>query len=225
MAATDIHPSNSILTVGSEFGAVLLPSNTRTPTQYTVTLTAAVAQNATSISVTVTGGTPVVYANTQLVFGGTTLVTTTDTPISGTTTIAILPAPAAVSSGTATTTFLWGNLLGVQEMSEDSKSSLISIRSLASGKYNDQRVTMNDNSLQFSGWYHQKDSCMANVIKVSYRNASEIYFQAEYTDGENVRGIGVISSLTRAAKLDDVQKYTFTLNINGTPIWSNTVAN
>ncbi len=221
MAAIDTHPSNSILTVGSIFRAVLLPSNTRTPPQYVVTLASAVALNATSISVTVTGGTsPVIYQGTQLTFGATTVTTTTDTTISGTTSVAILPAPAAITTGLTFNTFLWGALLGIQDMSEDSKSSLISIRSMASGRYNDQRVTMIDESLSFSGWYHLQDAAMRNIVRPAARTGAEVYFQAEYTDGENIRGIANIGDLQRQAKLDDVQKYSFSLNVNGTPIWA-----
>jgi len=220
----DTHPSNSVLTVGSLFQAVALPNNSRTPVLYTITNTAAVASAATSMSVT-SSANVTLYAGSELKFGTTVVVIATTTNVTATaTTLPILPASAAIAANATATTYGFASLLGIQEMSEDSKASLISIRSMASGRYNDQRVTMIDDSLQFSGWYHQLDAAMANILKPAYRNGSEIFFQAQYTDGETVSGIGVISSLTRSAKLDDVQKYTFTLNVNGTPTYG-TVTN
>lgn len=214
----DTHPSNSVLVVGSIFQAVALPNNSRTPTSYTITNSAAVvALNATTMNVT-SSATVKLYAGAELKFGSTVVTVATTTTVATTSTaLPILPAPATVAANATTTTLGFASLLGIQDMTEDSKASLISIRSLASGKYNDQRVTMLDNSLQFSGWYNQQDLAMTDIIKPAYRNASELYFQAQYTDGETVYGVGIISSLTRSAKLDDVQKYTFTLNVNGTP--------
>lgn len=231
----DLHPSGSILAVNCGIKCVLLPPNGRTPTTYTLTIGTEPTVGATSLAISgivpaPTALTPLIIEDgTRISFGtaGYSVVAKNDVAnvpyqiyTAGTTTTLKVEAtnanndPAANATGT---TLGLLDLLGVQGMDQNNSTSLISIRSQKSGLGNEQRATMVSYEISVSGWLHQRDLAMKNVIQVANNESREIYAEVYYNDGRTLKGACGVSNLTFANQLDDVMKANFTLFFQGIP--------
>lgn len=231
----DNHPSGSILAVNNSIKCVLLPSNTRTPTLYTITLTStAPVANATSLAYTSitpapttdnpllleddlvltfpTGKKVTVFKN---VAGDT--VQSITTGAAGTIAVKPIDTPNLPAASAVTTTFGLLELLGVQGMDYANNSNLISIRSQKSGLGNEQRVTSVAYEFSVQGWVHQRSNAYNRVIKDCARLGREMYAEVYLSDGRLISGVFGASNLQNQIQLDQVMQMSFTLFAQGIP--------
>lgn len=221
------------------FGTQLVRSRGNNPITPILTIAAAAAAAATTLSIT----SPVTYnliAGTRIVVGGnnvtlqssvtlgTTAVTvncdpipaaiTANTAITGNPVDFYAPLTAAIAVTTASNPFIYTlGLLGIQSISQPNKTNLISIRSMQSGLGNEQRAVMIDFTLQISGWIHQRDRAMAELIEPAQLGGFELYCEYYSPRGVVKRGTVYIGDNGSTEKTDDVVKYDLTVGFQGIP--------
>lgn len=208
------------------------------PTTTTITATAAAAANATSI--TLSSSAPRFYpAGTVFNFGGNLSKITQDTTITATAapvavealpnaialnatatagyTVFVQPLQSAAPANTTTKTKNLVEILGIEQMDQQGKSTLVSTRSMKSGLGNSQRVAMNDTTLPVQGYFHVQSLAYKLVILPVFRNSLEVYAEIYNPVGERLSAPAIVANLSQTIKLGDVVKYTFDLNIQDLP--------
>jgi hypothetical protein len=210
-------------------------------TTFTITNTALAALNATTMQLS----TPVAKfypAGTILYFtGALRAVTAVDVTIgTSATPVTVQPLAAAIASTltatagttvfvqaltspiTANSTSTTNNLielLGIEDLSEQGKSNLVSTRSMKSGLGNEQRVAMVDTTIPVAGFFNVTSLAHALFVRPAFRTSGEIYAEVYYPDGEQLSGAWIVNNLNRMAKLGDVIKYSFDLTAQLLPTY------
>jgi hypothetical protein len=241
-ATTATLTSTAPILLDSNFD-VAFGANTITTVDYawvvpTVTTTAAVVAGDQTISLTATAP-YTLPAGAKVGFtGGASVVTTADALIGTTATVVpikkaaaaiptttvsinnvtIQPSKAAIATATGSTPFIATlALAGIQSASQPMKTNLIPIRSFRSGLGNEQRPTMVDFTMQFSGFVDQRDQAYRRIVKVAGQKGLEVWAEYYSPDGTFQKGAAFIADVGKEEKNDAVLMYSFTLGFQGIP--------
>lgn len=223
-------PTDTVLTAGTII-KVQRGTTNRTLPVGTLTNTAAVAANATTIPISAVSttffgpnykrklvtGDIVVQEGDILTFADTTPVTVTlaaDLKV-GDTAINIKPAPAAIATTKVATTNGLFFVLGGDNVTFNVTDKEVSTRGFESGLFDDATKVMIGADLPFSGTYRNGDPCFSNIIEPCYLSAEEVYFYYQTPNGRYKDGWAFIKGYKEDNKMDDVIRYSFSFRVVG----------
>ena len=225
--------ATAVLTAGVVTSVVIVTGGTGYSTAPTVAFTTSPGIGATVISVTVVptslfvaGQTTAFYktADTviqqgdKLTFNSTipqTVTVANDVLLGATSITLTAPLVNALQAGNVATS---NGLLAVQGVdTADFKlgDKKVSTRSLSSGLWDENRKVMLSGSFSVSGIYRVGDDAQDQVFLPASLDTFEVYCKLVYPDGRFRQGYAMISDYAEPIKLDDIVKFSATINMNG----------
>ncbi|XHX80947.1 MAG: hypothetical protein RBJ76_13745 [Stenomitos frigidus ULC029] len=230
-------PSATVISAGLRILVGRLPMNAqgfttvRTPTQYTITNTAAVSLNATSMLLTAAGfvapaTSVLLQAGTILTFGAVQVTVLADVTLNGTAvSVPIAAATATIAMSVTATTYALLSILGGDSADLNVTDKEVSTRGFDSGIFDDARKVMIGAEIPWSNVYRLGDPGIDQVIEPAALSAlatQEVFVTIVYPDGKYRSAACFIKGYKEGNKLDDIRRLSWTFRIVGGIVSGNT---
>lgn len=224
-------PAETIITEGIEIRLIRLPSNTRVPTSYTLTVDntgSPVAANSTEIPLLVTGSEDVyLEEGLEITIGGTLITVAANATVAqgaSPTVVTVEPTNAEIADGSTGTTNATLQLLGVTSASPNFSSTVIDTTNFQSGFGQENQVTGINRTFSLSGNNILANRALDDQVKpFAVRDADargevwcEIIIPNSTNQAEIYAGAGKVSNYSETLELRNVQRYSFEITMQGT---------
>lgn len=216
---------------GFSAGILLLPAGSREVVARTLTSTAVdigdtVVSCTASVSTELKAGTALSFFKTGDKSRTYVLVSEDVTVATTATNIPIFSAKYAIATGS--TAKIVDDLLpmyGIQEFPLAAQTTTVDTTNTLSGTGTEKKAIRSDRNIQFSGVENRYSPAVGGdpalqLLKETQRIGGlfgrELYFYAVYPDGEVVEAAILVTDFNQPASYNEVKKYSFTANIQGT---------
>lgn len=220
-------PTNVELTSGSKLLIQRSLPNRVLPT-ITVTTTAAVTANSTSIPVMAISpavglgslpGDVLIQQGDILIFNSTPLptkVVVAEDVFSGNTSIKVLPVPTVIQSGNTATSNGFLLLLGVDDLSWKVNDKTISTTSMESGEWTEEQKVRLGAEISLNGFFRLGDPAIKQVlIPCATSLEIEVAFKLISPSKQFKQGFAMLKGWQEGGKLDAIKTFQGTLMVQG----------
>jgi hypothetical protein len=206
LTSSDFVPTNDTrLSIG-----ILAPGQD-IPVSVSVTTSAAVLVNATSIPVTAL--TQKLYEGSILKFGTVEVELTADA-LPAATSLAVLPVPGAIALGDAAVTLGLIPIFSVKQADTSIGENSINSRNFASGLWQSATVTMRNGTIACNGTFVKNDPGI-QAVRQSKSTRGRVYFEVIEGTGDGEQGAAFVTGYQRNRQVDDNIMVSFTLTVDG----------
>lgn len=215
MPAKVIYPTQLLTTVNQRVRIALPALNSRTPTQYTVTFTAAAAAGAESL--TIAAMTVPLYAGARLTVVGSDpahVIEVAETAAVGETTLSILPLEEAIADTDTATTYATIFVAGCTDAAPSSQPKTTDATNFLSGAGSEMAVVGTSRTLSFNFNRVVADPGGDAIMQILFNDEyfdREIYAYVERTNGEIFEGAAIATTGSQAGPVQE--KITMQVNL------------
>ena len=171
-------------------------------------------------------GQVVIQQGDRLTFNSTvpqTITVAQDVILGATTIIPAVVLTAALQAGNVAISNGFLAIQGADTADFKLGDKKVSTRSLSSGLWDENRKVMLSGTASVSGIYRVGDPAFDKIVLPACTDTFEVFCKIVYPDGDFRSGYAFLGDFQEPIKIDEIRKFSFSLNFNGQVTFGKTV--